>query len=402
MHVLAPVLAMAAAGLTAVAALSPAAALAVQDPLSVGPLSVGPLSAGPLSAGPLSAATAPRSGGTDAVIANYRSRIPQLMRAQHVPGLAVAVVDGSTVLWQQGFGTTDRGGGSKVTADTVFSVQSMSKTFTATAVMAAVQAGRVDLDVPITTYLPAFRVHSAFEDHPERRITLRTLLSCTAGFTHEARLGNNYTPEVGTFDAHVATISDTWLRFPVGSGFAYSNQGFDLAARVLEEVYDKPFPAVVHDSVLDPLGMDHSSFDRATVHAVTDRAVGHSGGLSRPRVDSPMTGAGGLWSSAADLARFLRFQLGGGTVDGNSELDPSLLREMRTVPASPSSTTAGYALGITRTRWQAAGNLDLFTHGGGGEGFLSDLWFAPQMRLGVAVLTNSDGHQLQGSLPWGS
>ena len=232
------------------------------------------------------------------------------MAEQHVPGLAVAVVDGDRVVWQQGFGSTDDDGATPVTADTIFSVQSMSKTFTATAVMQAVQAGRLDLDVPITTYLPGFTVHSAFEAHPERKITLRMLLSHTAGFTHEAPVGNNYEPEPGDFDAHVRSISDTWLRFPVGTGYAYSNLGIDLAGYILEQVADKPFAAVMRDSLLAPLGMDHSTFDRARVHATADRAVGHSGDLVPPPVDSPMTAAGGLWSSAADLARFLRVPAG--------------------------------------------------------------------------------------------
>ena len=159
----------------------------------------------------------------------------------------------------------------------------MSKVFTATAVMQAVQSGRLDLDVPITTYLPGFTVHSAFEAHPEQRITLRMLLSHTAGFTHEAPLGNNYEPEPGDFDAHVRSISDTWLRFPVGTGYAYSNLGIDLAGYILEQVSDKPFPVVMRDSLLAPLGMDHSTFDRAQVHATADRAVGHSAGWCRRR-----------------------------------------------------------------------------------------------------------------------
>jgi CubicO group peptidase (beta-lactamase class C family) len=352
----------------------------------------------PVAAG---VATAAGTGGADAVLAAYRARIPRLMAEQGVPGVAVVVVDGDRVLWEQGFGSTDRDGGVPVTPDTIFSVQSMSKTFTATAVLQAVQAGRLDLDAPLARYLPGFTVHSAFEQHPERRITVRMLLSCTAGLGHEAPLGNNYTPEVGTFDDHVRSIGRTWLRFPVGTGFAYSNEGFDLAGYVLEQVSGKPFPEVVHDSLLAPLGMDRSTFDRAAVRAATNRAVGHTGGIAPPRLGSPMTAAGGLWTSAADLARFLRFQLDNGRVDGRTVLDPSLLRQMRTVPDSPPSTTAGYALGIARTRWQAAQNLDLFTHGGGGEGFLSDLWFAPQLRLGVAVLTNSDDNRLQGSVAMG-
>ena len=186
------------------------------------------------------------------------------MAREHVPGLAVVVVDGDRVLWQEGFGSTDSDGAA-ITVDTIFSAQSTSKTFTATAVMLAVQAGLVDLDVPITTYLPDFTVHSAFEPHPERRITLRMLLSHTAGFTHEAPLGNNYDPEPGAFDAHVRSISATWLRFPVGTGYAYSNLGIDLAGHILEVVLGKPFPVLMRDLLLAPLGMDHSTFDRARV-----------------------------------------------------------------------------------------------------------------------------------------
>lgn len=322
------------------------------------------------------------------------------MAQEHIPVLSPAVVDGDRIVWQEGFGFTDDDGRTPVTVDTVFRAQSMSKVFTATAVMQAVQTGRLDLDAPITTYLPVFTVHSAFESHPEERITLRMLLSHTAGFTHEAPVGNNYEPDPGEFDAHVRSISDTWLRFPVGSGYAYSNLGIDLAGYILEQVWNEPFPVLMHDSLLGPLGMDHSTFDRAQVRATADRAVGHSEPVPPP-VDIPMMAAGGLWTSAADLATFLRFQLGGGTIDGRHVLDAALMKEMRTVPAPKAGAPAGYALGVGRTHWRAGQYLDLFSHGGGGYGFLSDLWWLPQLQLGIAVLTNSTEHDLQGTLALG-
>src|SRR2546421_388920 len=346
------------------------------------------------------AAVAGPGDGVAAVIASYRARIPELMTQKHIPGLALALVDGDRVVWQQGFGSTDSDGHTPVTVDTIFSVQSMSKVFTATAVMQAVQSGRLDLDVPITAYLPGFTVHSAFEAHPEQRITLRMLLGHTAGFTHEAPLGNNYDPEPGDFDAHVRSISDTWLRFPVGTGYAYSNLGIDLAGYILEQSSKKPFPVVMRDWLLAPLGMDRSTFDRAQVHSRTDRAVGHSGIVRQP-VDVPMTAAGGLWASAADLARLLEFQLGDGTVGGRTVLDAALIRQMRTIPAPNAAAPAGYALGVARTHWRAGQYLDLFSHGGGGYGFLSDLYWLPQLQLGIAVLTNSSDHDLQGALALG-
>jgi CubicO group peptidase (beta-lactamase class C family) len=333
------------------------------------------------------------------VIARYRERIPALMAEQKVPGLAVALVGGDRALWVEGFGYRDHQGGAPVTADTVFSVQSMSKLFTATAVMKAVAAGRLDLDEPITTYLPEFTVHSAFQQHPERRVTLRMLLSHTAGFTHEAPVGNNNELDPGDFDAHVRSISDTWLRFPVGTGYAYSNLGIDLAGYILERVEGKPFAQVMRDSLLSPLGMDHSTFDRTVIRSANDRAVGHVDPYPAPPLYEPMTAAGGMYSSAADLARFLRFQLNDGSIDGRAVLDPRSIQEMRTVPAPSAGAPAGYALGVVRHRWNRWDQRpDLFDHGGGGFGFLSDLWWLPQLQIGIAVLTNSQDHQLQGDL----
>jgi hypothetical protein len=111
-----------------------------------------------------------------------------------------------------------------------------------------------------------------------------------------------------------------------------------------------------------------------------------------------MTAAGGLWTSARDLGTFLRFQLGDGALAGHRLMTPALMEEMRTVPAPSAGAPAGYALGVARTRWRAGRYLDLFSHGGGGNGFLTDLWWLPQLQLGIGVLTNSSDHDLQGTL----
>ena len=330
------------------------------------------------------------------VIATYRARIPELMAEQGVPGLAVALVAADRTLWVEGFGSVDGGDSAPVNADTIFSIQSMSKLFTATAVMRAVAAGRLDLDAPITTYLPEFTVHSAFEEHPERKITLRMLLSHTAGFTHEAPIGNNNELDPGSFDDHVRSISDTWLRFPVGTGYAYSNLGIDLAGYILERVEGKPFAEVMRESLLEPLGMERSTFDRTAIRSADNRAVGHVDPYPEPPLFEPMTAAGGLYTSAADLARFLRFELNGGSIDGRVVLDSKWLHEMETVPAPRAGAPAGYALGVVRHRWNRWDQRpDLFEHGGGGFGFLSDMWWLPQLGIGVAILTNSQDHHLQ-------
>jgi CubicO group peptidase (beta-lactamase class C family) len=267
-----------------------------------GVLALALLAASLVPAGSASTA-APGDDAVAHVVARYRERIPELMAEQDVPGLAVALVDRDRVLWVEGFGDRDDHG-DPVTTDTIFGLESMSKLFTATAVMQAVEAGRVDLDEPITTYVPDFTVHSAFETHPERRITLRMLLGHTAGFTHEAPVGNSNELDPGSFEDHVRSISDTWLRFPVGSGFAYSNLGIDLAGHILERVEHRPFADLVHDSLLGPLGMDRSTFDRPRIRADDNRAVPHVDYYEDPPIFEPVTAAGGLYSSADDMARF--------------------------------------------------------------------------------------------------
>jgi CubicO group peptidase (beta-lactamase class C family) len=152
------------------------------------------------------------------------SEIPELLEDHHLPGLAIAICDASGVLWAAAFGVKKVGSAEPVTTETMFGVQSISKLYTATAAMLAVHDGLVELDVPITTYLPEFAVRSKFEAHPERCMTLRHLLSHTAGFTHEAPVGNNYLVGRASFAAHCRSIATTWLRFPVGHHHEYSSQ----------------------------------------------------------------------------------------------------------------------------------------------------------------------------------
>lgn len=261
---------------------------------------------------------------TDALTAG----IPELLDAHAVPGMAVGVCTPTQVLWSAGFGTTDAGGRTPVGTTTMFSVQSVSKTYTATAVMIAVKQGRVALDEPITTYLPTFTVRTRFEDRPERKMTLRHLLGHTAGFTHEAPVGSNYVDGGESFDEHCASISDTWLRFPVGHHYEYSNLGIDLAGAILQRVYDVPFHEFVRRELLAPLGLTRTTFDQDAIAAEEDRAIGHNPQVPHLPVRIPMVPAGGIYTSVDDALRYVQFHLR----DGEKVLDKELLATMYRVP----------------------------------------------------------------------
>src|SRR5262249_29694579 len=157
------------------------------------------------------------------------------------PGVAVALVDDQDVIWAGGFGHTDASGRQAVSADTVFSLQSVTKTYTATAFLLAVDQGLVGLDDPVRKVLPEFRAHSRADGDESDAITFRHLLSHWSGLPHEAPVGNNYGDWHCTFEEHVRSINDTWLKCRVGERFRYSNLGYDLAGYALARLRRRPF-----------------------------------------------------------------------------------------------------------------------------------------------------------------
>lgn len=328
------------------------------------------------------------------IIDKYRQEIPERMQEQNVPGLAIAVVDDQNILWAEGFGYTDWDRQTPVTPNTLFSIQSMSKSFTATAVMFAAQDGLVNLDAPITTYLPNFTVHSIFEEHPEQKMTLRILLSHTAGFPHDVAYGSNNDNSPFSVEKHNASIADTWLMFPVGTRYSYSNIGIDLAGYILSERSGMPFIQYVQQKVLDPLGMKDSTLDYRRVRATPTRAIGHLEIPLRPPVDFQLIPSGGVWTSAEDLAHYVQFHINQGALDGARLLKEDLAETMYTPPNLPALGAyggSGYALGVVDSSRNGA---RIIYHGGGGFGFNTQMAWYPELKLGALVLTNS--HQQDG------
>ncbi len=328
-----------------------------------------------------------------AVVSRLKREMPDLLEQHGIPGAAVGICTGDDVIWSAGFGRLGADQSAPVTTGTTFSVQSCSKMLTATIVLAAVADGLVELDEPITTYLPEFRVPSRFESFPERRMTLRHLLSHTAGFTHEAPVGSNYLVGKGSFEAHCRSIADTWLRFPVGHHYEYSNLGVDLAGQLVQRVAGGSFESIARRYALDPLGLDRSTFDPAAIGAEPNRARGAGRFGARVPLRIPMVPSGGLYTSVDDACRYIQHHLREPANDEERER----LETMYRVPFA-GDRRLGYGLGVLNVELDG---ILLRGHSGGGFGFLSDMFWAPRHDLGVVLLTNSVNHPLQWSLAAG-
>lgn len=323
-------------------------------------------------------------GTLDALVRAERATIVEAMAAHGVEGASVCLVDKGRAVWVEGFGTT--GGSDPVPVDdsTIFSIQSTSKNVTAVGVLIAVQEGLLDLDVPVSRYLPGFRVNSRFEKAPLERITLRLLLSHRAGFTHEAPVGNNYVPGSADFAAHVRSIGDTWLRYPVGDRYRYSNLGYDLAGFILQEKTGVAYAEWLRRKVFAPLGMRDSTADPAVYTARRQRAIGHEKGYESVPAVTPLVASGGVYTSARDMARYAAFHLEGGRAEGNAVLDPALWREMHGFGLG-----GDYGLGVIRNEVRHGDTpVRVLSHKGGGFGFGCVFIYCPDAQLAWAAMFN--------------
>jgi CubicO group peptidase (beta-lactamase class C family) len=298
-------------------------------------------------------------------------------------------VDDKRIFWEEEFGFVDGNGSRPIDVNTMFSIQSMTKSFTALAVLMAVQDGMVSLDTPIKAYLPEFTVNSIFDENPEEKITLRHLLTHRAGFTHEAPFGSNY-DDRNDFQRHIESISSTWLRYPVGYRLSYSNLGFAVAGYLLQQRSGRPFPQYVKETIFDPLRMRSSSLDMTVIEETENRAVGHSPHQSRVPLRIPMIPSGGIYTTIGDMAKYLQFHINKGVVNGQRILRADLIEEMHRIQFANARQRSGYCLGLIREPVSHTYNL---YHSGAGYGFSSDMIMYPELELGVVLLCNSSNNE---------
>ena len=304
-----------------------------------------------------------------------------------IPGVAVGTVrDGAEQA--AGFGITNVEAPVPVDEHTLFQIGSITKTMTGTIAMRLVEAGKLDLDLPVRTYLPELRLT---DEAAAAAVTMRHLLSHTGGW-----LGD-YFDDTGRGDDALAAIvgrmADLPQWTPLGETFSYNNAGFYLAGRVIEIVTGKPYEAVAREMLLDPLGMDEAFF--AAEDCISRRvAVGHNAGATGATVARPWALAraanpvGGLSASVRAMLAYARFQLGDGAApDGTRLLRPQSLATMQT-PATPAGSGAG-AVGLT---WmiKALDGVKTVRHSGGTNGQLSLFLLVPERRFALVLVTNAD------------
>lgn len=307
-----------------------------------------------------------------------------------IPGVAVGVWAGGKEAYAC-HGVTSIENPVPVDQDTLFVLGSVTKTYTATALMRLVADGKVDLDAPVRRYVPEF---SLADEQDVEKITVLNLLNHTAGLTWRI--------EVDTGDGddalarEVAKLSESKQIALPGVRASYSQAGYNLAGRIIEKVTGLTYERAIASLVLEPLGLDHSFFARDDV--MTRRfAVGHHPGedgkqaIARPwrhwRSDNP---GGGLASSAADQIRWARFHLGNGRAESAEPILPAkLLHQMQEQTVALRGSSLGDALGIC---WFLRGvdGVRTIEYDGSANGQFARLLIVPERNFAIVCLSNAD------------
>ncbi|GAB4016400.1 serine hydrolase domain-containing protein [Spirosoma koreense] len=274
-------------------------------------------------------------------------KIDQYLQARlaksSVPGLAIAVVHNDTLLLSKGYGVTSTN--APVTANTPFAIASLSKAFTAMAIMQLVDMNRISLDAPVVQYLPSF----ATEDNRGQSITVRHVLHQTSGLADTGFPELAFHQQPATLGEATAQLKGARLVSEPGKQFHYHNPNYRLLAQLVESVSHEPFAAYLQNHIFRPLHMRQTRDVSATksFYSGSDRiGKGHIFVLGKPLAmqepDWFVEGAAGMCSTVADMAHWLRLQLAHGRV-GRTQLlsQPS----MTLMHAPPSKTPMHYGMG---------------------------------------------------------
>jgi CubicO group peptidase (beta-lactamase class C family) len=329
---------------------------------------------------------------------DLKTTVVQVLDRWPCAGLALGVIADGGLAWFHGHGLADVAAKTPITEDTIFRIASITKTFTAVAVMQLWEQGLVDLDAPGNDYLRTFQLVPVKSSL--RPATVRHLLTHTAGVGYWRRLTDLFQPGVGSGvragRSGAPPLAQYYRRgLPVdvepGTKWAYSNHGFAALGQIVEDVSGQPLDRYFRDRIFDPLGMEHTDLirsDRVRPNLATGYVL-RSHGL-KPVADRevPTPGGGGVYSTTADIARYVAALLRIANNEQGSVLKPETVATMFQPHFQPDPRVPGMGLAF-----ELGQEGDHRTVGKTGvlPGFHSAIGMAPEEGIGVIVFSNTGG-----------
>lgn len=312
----------------------------------------------------------PAIGGSDAS-AWLDLRVELLRRLGHMPSFSACIIKGEDIVWQGAWGWADVYRSVPASEETQYMIGSVSKMFTAVAILKLAESGRLALDEDVSPFLPFDLRNPAYPDEP---ITFRMLLSHRASLAAE---NGHFFPTFyfRSYDrselaaclvpGREAYRPTYWLDVRPGTRMEYANLGYELLAYLVERIAGRPFADVVEESVFEPLGMQRTTFESARA---TSQAMPYVALLGIPiplgHYEIGSLGAGGIRTTVGDLSRFVIALMNGGTYRGTRILEAASVAEMQAVQG-PGEADAQFSYGLG---WMVFPETGLGGHLGGAFG----------------------------------
>jgi CubicO group peptidase (beta-lactamase class C family) len=336
--------------------------------------------------------------------AKLESLVLDKLTETRLPGLSAAIVKGDEVIWSRGFGFRNLETGQAATPNTIYSIGSVTKSFTCLAIMQLAEAGKLKIDDAVDKYFP-------FDIRPGgKKVKIWHFMSHTSGIPALAYAESVISGVIGSVDHWfpIATYNDLltfmqdagdWTLNKPGERWFYLNEGYALLGRIVEVASGMPYVDYVTKHILQPLGMDRSVFTKDEVEGDHDSAIPYVNWAEGKRIPSTyaygtITADGGLVSSVLDLAKYISMYLRRGKTDNGKLLSKDSITEMETprvatpVKESPFGEEGyGYGLG---SKSDFLGHT-LIGHGGSVGVATAYLGYIPDKNVGVAILTNGSG-----------
>ncbi len=329
------------------------------------------------------------SASYDAIDAYVEQRMGDL----NIPGVSLAIVEGSQIGHLRNFGRAWPSG-EPPSAQTPFVLGSTTKSFTALAVMQLVEAGKIDLDAPVQRYLPWFRIA---DSEASAQMTVRHLLNQTSGLPELPGLNllADFDASPGATERQARTLSALRLTRPVGSEFEYSNLNYNLLGLVVEAGSEESYADYIQNHIFSPLGMNHS-YTTQTDAKRNGLAMGHRYWFGIPFAEPNLAiphgsvPSGQLISSSQDMANYLIANLNGGRYGNLQILSPSGFDELHRGAAE--YVHMGISVGEYGMGWFISdmGPATIIWHTGTAADFSSYMALLPEQKKGVVLLINAD------------
>lgn len=320
---------------------------------------------------------------------NYLDRrVPELMRHYKIPGVSLSVLKKGRILWSDSYGYADIQAGRKMTNDSYYRVESLSKSLTAWGVMKLIEQGRLDPDQPVMTYFKNRVIPDS--EYSEESVTVRMLLSHTAGMPLGS-IGLRYAPGEKKPALRQQLLADAFLKQEPGRSFSYSNTGFNILEALIEEITERDFSEYMKNELLLPLGMEHSSFDwNESFNDQIPKGYDLKGNPVPVYVYAEKA-SGGLFASVADIAAFLAAGMTNDSVADRKVINTQSINELY----MPRADIHGFyglafdAYGFGHFIESLSNGRIAVSHGGQGTGWMTHFHSVPSTGDGIVILTNS-------------